>query len=933
MNFMRSVQLRAAGALCVLAGATAALAQQYTISTVAGGAPPATPAAATSASIGRPNRVAVDPAGTLYFSSLNTVFSVNASGTLSVVAGNSRAGFSGDGGPAASAQLNNPQGIAVDAAGNVYIADSGNNRVRVVSAQGIIDTFAGNGQFASASGSLFSYGDGGPATQAQLHQPSGVAVDTAGNVYIADTADNVIRKVTTDGVIATVAGNSYPSYSGDNDFATKAELLRPGDVAVDSSANIYIADSGNARIRKVTSDGKINTIVGSGTIGYSGDGGVATKAALSQPMALALDASGNIYIAENGDSRIRKVDSKGNISTLAGNGTAGPSSDGADATKVSLNFPTGVAVDGAGNVYIADTLNLRVRKVASGGAISTAAGNGNFSYSGDGLAATRAQLNSPEAVAADLAGNLYIADTGNNVVRRVASDGTIASLAGNGQAGSAAGQLNAPQGLAVDASGNVYIADTQNARVVKVAAGGAITTVAGNGTPGYGGDGGAATGAQLSSPMGLAADTSGNLYIADFSNSRVRKVASDGTITTVAGNGSAGYSGDGGPAANAQLNLPQDVAVDAAGNLYIADTGNTVIRRVTSGGAISTVAGTGFPGFSGDGGQATSAQLGNPTAVAADAVGNVYIADSGRIRRVLPGGIILTIAGTGVRGYSGDGGPAAAAALNAPSGIASDASGNLFVADTGNNAVRLLQPGGSGVTIQSVVNGASNLAGAVSPGEVVVLYGSGMGPGQLVQYTLGSDGKVGTNLAGTSVFFNGMAAPVIYTSGSQVGAVVPYSISGANASVTVVYQGQSSAPVTVPVADVTPGVFTSDGSGQGQAVAINVADSSINGSAHPANSGSYVSLYATGVGQTNPPGTDGLPGALPLPLPNAKVTVTIGGKDAFVQFDGGAPGIVAGVIQINAQVPAGLPAGPADVVVQVGGVATQAGVTLVVSGN
>ena len=242
-----------------------------------------------------------------------------------------------------------------------------------------------------------------------------------------------------------------------------------------------------------------------------------------------------------------------------------------------------MAVDSAGNLYIADSLNCRIRKVASGGNISTFAGNGTLSYSGDGSAASQAQLNTPQGVAADSSGNLYIADTLNNVVRKVSPNGTISNFAGNGGAGSSgdgsaatSAQLHGPQGLAVDAAGNLYIADTLNAKVRKVsAASGVITTVAGSGTPGYGGDGGAAASAQLNLPIGVAVDSSGNLYIADFGNSRVRKVSASGAIIgTVAGNGSTGYSGDGGPAAKAQLNGPQGVAVDAAGNLYIADTEN-----------------------------------------------------------------------------------------------------------------------------------------------------------------------------------------------------------------------------------------------------------------------------------------------------------------------------------------------------------------------
>jgi len=924
--------------ISLLAGASLALAQQYSISTVAGGAPPATPAAAGSISMGQPARVALDASGNLYFSASNCVFKIDAHGTVTLVAGTSRAGFSGDGGPAVNAQLNSPQGIAFDPNGNIYIADSRNNRVRQIIG-GIITTFAGNGTV-SPGGGPSAFGDGGPATSAQLHLPMGVAVDTNFNVYIADTGDNTIRKVTADGNIATIAGDSFPSYQGDAGLAIKAELHGPEDVAVDSSGNVYIADTQNAYVRKVTSDGNINYIAGDGSIGFTGDGGYATSADLIAPFALAVDSSGNVYFAENGDSRIRKIDAKSlDISTVAGNGTPGFAGDGSDPTKAQLNSPTGLAVDSSGNLYIADSLNCRIRKVASGN-ISTFAGNGTFSYSGDGGAAVQSQLNTPQGVVADAAGNWYIADTLNNVVRKVSPNGTISNYAGNGGAGSSgdgsaatSAQLHGPQGLAVDTSGNLFIADTMNAKVRKVSAGGVITTVAGSGTAGFGGDGGAAGSAQLNLPIGVAVDSSGNLYIADFGNSRVRKVsASGGAIATVAGNGSAGYSGDGGAAAKAQLNGPQGVAVDAAGNLYIADTENNRVREVTAAGQIATVAGNGLASDSGDGGQATSAQSGNPVGVAVDSVGNIFIVDaSTRVRQVYPNGLIATIAGNGYRGYSGDGGPATQAQLDGPAAIALGKNGNLFVADMGNNAVRLLQYAGNGLAIGAVTNAASNGIGPVAPGEVVVLYGNGLGPAKLTQAQLDpASGLIGANLAGTSVIFNGTPAPVLYTWATQIAAVVPNSVAGANVQVFVQYQGQTSAPVTVPVAAVAPALFTQDSSGKGQAAATN-QDGTLNGAAHPAKVGSVISLWMTGAGLTNPASVDGQPGAAPLPQPVAPITVTIGGQPAAVQYAGQAPAAVAGVIQINAQIPSGTQPGNAvPVVVQAGSVPTQAGVTVAV---
>jgi uncharacterized protein (TIGR03437 family) len=911
-----------------------AAAQQYTIATVAGGANPATPATATGISIGQPRRTTTDSKGNIYFSSGNSVFKLSGS-TLSLVAGNSRAGFSGDGGPATNGQLNSPQGIAVDTAGNIFIADANNNRVRVVTPNGIINTVAGNGLV----GAPLAFGDGGLANQANLHLPGGVAVDSSGNLYIADTGDNLIRKVNTAGIISTIAGDSLPGYKGDGAAATSAEVHGPQDVAVDSSGNVYIADTGNAYIRKITvKDGNINFIAGNGTVGYSGDGGAATSAGLIEPYSIAVDSSGNVYFAEPESGRIREITvSNGNISTVVGTGVLGFAGDGGPGNKAQVHQASGVAADSSGNLYIADSLNTRIRKLA-GGNISTIAGNGVYSYSGDGGAATSAQLFAPQNVAVDASGNLYIADTGNNTVREVSTKGVITTIAGTGTAGSSgdggaatSAQLNGPRGIAVDSAGNIYVADTNNSRVRKIS-NGSITTYAGSGTAGYAGDGGAAGSAALNAPTGLALDKSGNLYIADLANNVIRKVSTSGTISTIAGSGTQGYSGNGGAATSARLSGPQDVAVDSSGNVYIADTLNSVVREVTANGTIQTVAGTGFAGYTGDGGLAVAAQFASPESVAVDSVGNLYIADSGsRIRKVFIGGIVNTIAGTGFPGYSGDGGAATNAALNGAGGIAVNAAGSVFFADTANNAVRALTFAGTGLSIGAVTNGASNQTGAIAPGEVIVIYGTNIGASTLTGYQI-NGGVLSTSVTGTTVYVNGAPAPLLYTSTNQVSAIVPFGLTGTSAQVFVVNQGQSTAPVTVQVAPTAPAVFTADRSGTGQAAAFNT-DGSVNGAANPAKAGSIVTLFITGAGATNPPSQDGTFATVPLPLPVATVTAAIGGKSATINYAGASPGTVAGITQVNVTIPSGLPAGPASVIVQVGSGASQGNVTIAVSGN
>lgn len=676
------------------------LAQRYSITTVGGGAVPTTPVTAVNTSIGQPRYAAVDSGGNVYFSSGNSIFKLGTNGNLTVFAGNSRVGYSGDGGPAINAQLNQPSGIAIDAMGDVFIADTLNNAVRLVTPDGTINTIAGNG--------LAGYnGDGGGATAVDpinggiLNHPFGLAVDKKGVLYIADNGNQAVRAVTPDGNINTFAGNQTFNfgYSGDGAVANQSQLTFPTDVAADSSGNIYIADYGNFVIREVTTDGIIHTIAGNNTNTFAGDGGSPTSASLFQPWGVAVDSSGNIYVSEYGDSRVRKVvtGSGGKISTIAGNGTFGFGGDGAAATSAQLDYPRGLCVDASGNVYVADWGNNRIRKI-SGSNIGTAAGNGVLSYAGDGGVATAAQFNAPSAVAVDPAGNIYVADTANNAVRQITSKGTVSTFAGTGAAGfsgdgSAANkaQLNAPQGVAVDSAGNVYIADTGNYRVRVVGTNGNISTFAGNGSPGYAGDGGAATSATFYLPTAVATDKSNNVYVADYQVGVVRKISASGTITTVAGNGSTGYSGDGGPATAAQLNGPSALGLDPAGNLYIAQLGDSRVRMVATNGIISTIAGNGSDGYIGEGLPAVSSELAAPAGVVADGNGNVFIAVLGnRVMRVSPDGTLNTIAGNGLPGYAGDCGPAGGSQVNVPQGVAMDASGNLYVADSGNNAIRLL---------------------------------------------------------------------------------------------------------------------------------------------------------------------------------------------------------------------------------------------------
>ena len=488
-------------------------------------------------------------------------------------------------------------------------------------------------------------------------------------------------------------------------------------------------------------------------------------------------------------------------------------------------------------------------------------------------------------------------------------------------------QIGRPAGLAADPKGNVFVSDSDNACVWKIGTDGLITRVAGNFNLAYSGDGGLAVNAGFITPWGLALDNAGNLYIADENSRRIRKVSTTGIIQTVAGNGAAGFSGDGGPATMASLNSPQSVAVDANGNLYITDFANARIRKVSPDGIISTVAGNGSIGYAVDGVPATRSPLSLPFGLTLDPGGNLYFSD-GLVHKVSPDGILTTIAGNlaiaNQIGYSGDGGPATAAGLG-PLGLAMGSNGNIYVA-AGDGAVRMLQPVGP----LAAANSASGATGSLAPGEIVTLYGSGIGPDQLVQATPGADGLYDPQLAGTVVTINGIAAPLLYAWTTQTAAIVPYGVTGPSAWATVTYNGMPAGTLTVPVAASAPGVFTADSSGQGQAAALN-QDTTPNSPATPAKIGDTIVLFATGEGQTSPPGVDGKPATGTLPQPVLPVTVTIGGQTAHVVYAGAAPNEVAGVMQLNVQIPSGIQTGDAvPVILWVGYAASQSGVTVAI---
>ena len=969
--------------------------------------------------------MAVDSDDNIYIADVNNhrIRKVTAStGVITTVAGSGGSGYGGDGGPATAAQINAPRGVAVDSAGNIYIADTNNQRIRKVTAStGVITTVAGNGTKGRA-------GDNGPATSAQLNTPWDVAVDGAGNVYIADRLNARFRKVIAAGVdkgkIITVAGGGTGTYSdGAQATATSigiptgvavdssnniyiaiqanrvykvattgalsrvaaAETLRnPFGVAVDSSDNIYITDTINNRILKVDTSmtpWTVSTVAGSGTLGDSGDDGPATSANMYYPQGgVAVDSAGNIYIGDSFNGRVRKVDTSATpwtISTFAGRLKSDPSGDGGAATAAQLNIPYGVAVDGSGNLYLSDALNNRVRKVDTMGVITTVAGTGAHGFSGDGNAATDAELSRPYGLAVDSDNNLYIADGRNNRIRKVdtsVTPWTISTVAGGGSAlgdggAATAAQLNTPRGLAVDSDDNLYIADTDNNRIRKVDTSGTtwmISTVAGTGTKGYSGDGNAATAANLNLPYDVAVDSSGNLYIAGIDSHRIRKVDTMGNISRVAGTGWSAYRGDGGPATEAWLNSPTGVAVDASGNIYITDRLNERIRKLTAtttGFDITTVAGTGTPGYNGDGCRATTAQLSNPYGLAVDASGNLYIADgnNNRIRKIGPApagsapgpcGVADSVPGpvapprepeptvepVGVSELTFA--PAAGADPSAPMSqpltlrAAGDAAefevltsarwievsrssgsaswkgrlaagetvtlrvtvnplglrpgthrGYVYIRSGGSvSRVRIVlevaPPTGPDVTESGGVLNAARMSAygeaglfgppllALTPGSLVVVQGVNFLAGERLG---AADFPLPTSLEGVRVLFDGLEAPLFAVEPQRIEAQLPRALgrealeAGGTAVAEVVVEagGKSSYPRRFWVGPHGPGVFTASGAGSGQAIALFAGTTALAAprgageGSRPAQAGDVLEIYATGLGPVYPPVADG----------------------------------------------------------------------------
>jgi trimeric autotransporter adhesin len=912
----------------ILAGGFASA--QSIIQTILGGSPVDVPALA--ATLNSPVGVAVDSSGNVYVAvqGLNQVIKVDTSGLATVFAGTGANGFAGDGGPAAQAELNNPVGLAMDKSGNLYIADSSNNRIRQISPGGVITTIAGNGQAAYT-------GNGGPALSAALNFPVGVAVDASGNVYIADTSNSVVRMVTPAGIIATLAGVGNAASGGDQGPATSAGLNEPWGVAVDSAGNVYISDSGNNTVRVVGKNGIINQFAGDYGAGSIGDGGYAINALLNNPTGLIVDSAGNVYIVDQNNFRIRRVNTDGIISNYAGSGVEGGAGDEGIATGATMN-PRNIYFDNNGDMFIADGSNNRVREVtASNGVINTIAGNGLAAINPRGIV---------------LNGNmLYFVDNGGNCIRALnLTTGQTSVIAGTGTAsfsgdgGSAlTATLNGPRGLALDSSGNFYVADTNNQRIRQINTSGNINTVAGNGTASSTGDGGSGTSATLNNPGDVAVDSHGNLYIAETGGERIRQLTAAGIISTVVGGGS-DLSGTG-LGTNESLSAPSGVAVEPAGTVLIADSSHNRVLRLQADGTIVTVAGGNGPGYSGDGGPATSARLRSPVGLSADPSDNIYIVDSTAdvVRQVGTDGVIASVAGlpptsngSGTPGYNGDGSPATAYALDLPTGVVSTSNCTLFLSDTGNHRIRQISVGveytvtTSPSGLQVIVDGQTATTPASFnwlPGTQHVVATPASQPGPNGTEYLGSAAQtisVPCGPARQNVAAQVSAQYLLTVTPGVGGSIAPgQSFQDAGAQVTVTEtpypgyafsgwtgacSGAGACQVTMTGPETVGANFTASGSGP-QPVINNggIITAGAFGAGSTIAPGTWIEIYGTNLSPVTRPwaAADFNGNAAPASL--SGVTVTVAGVPAYVSYV--SPG------QINAQVPGGIAAGTAAVIV------------------
>lgn len=627
-----------------------------------------------------PVGVAMDAAGSLYVadSRNHVVRKVTRDGEVTTLAGRSTTPGAANG-QRDAARFNNPYGVAVDVDGNVYVADRDNHAIRKIAPSGAVTTLAG---LLGTSGTA-----DGQGSAARFTYPVGVAVDSRGNVYVADTSNHTVRKVTPGGLVSTMAGTAR-SWGSSDGFGSQARFQFPFDVVVDSNGNVFVADTNNHLIRRVTSDGRVTTIAGSIEEGHAD--GTGSAARFEYPWGLEIDATGNIYVADTGNQLIRKITPAGVVTTLVGQADVTGTRDGVGTTAL-LRSPTGIVFDPqTAGFFVAERANLGIRFISS--TLQTSFFAGSIpSHGTTNAVGTSARFFFPFGITADSGGNVYVSDA-TDTIRKIAPNGMVTLMAGAvDQWGTADGpgtsaRFEIPHGLATDSLGNVYIADYGNNTIRKMTPAGTVSTFAG--LAGVDGDqDGTGSQARFDLPYAIAVDANNNLYVADAGNHKIRHIEPTGVVTTFAGSGFSGSSD--GVGTSASFSSPTGVAVDAARNVYVVEYGNSLVRKIAPNGQVTTVAGirnkTGYKD-----GDRTTALFDSPLSIAARPDGILYVVeDSGHgIRRIDANGNVSTVAGRmdapGNLSGMGD-----EARLYWPEGICVDNQGRLLIADTYNHAIRI----------------------------------------------------------------------------------------------------------------------------------------------------------------------------------------------------------------------------------------------------
>jgi DNA-binding beta-propeller fold protein YncE len=686
----------------------------------------------TAAKLNLPAAISIDANGNLYVSEQgnNDIRKITSAGVVTTLAGGGpvtgydagRADGSGT-----AALFNTPSGLGTDSSGNVFVADYRNNLIRKVTSSGTVSTIAGAG---GVAGSLD--GSGYIVAPSLFWRPTNLATDASGNIYIADTYGDTIRKIAPDGTMITVAGNSNLAGTADG-VGSAANFNGPTGIAVDSAGVIYVTDTYNHSVRQIMPDGTVTTIAG--TAGTSGSAdGTGIAALFNLPSGIAIDNAANaIYVADYGNHTIRRIDrSNWVVTTYAGTATVPGSADGMG-TSASFDFPRDIAYDpSSGNLVVADTGNQTIRRIASG-YVTTIAGSTGTNGAVD-AAGSSARFDAPSGVAVDSSGNIYVADANNDTIRKVTPAGAVTTIGGTaGVAGSvdgagSAARFDHPMGVAVDASGNVYVADYNNNTIREGLLPGGSGSPVGGVSPGINGSGGNSLGTTVSTtgingsgsfmhPGGLAVDSLGNVYVVDTQHNSIKRITTSGGVSTMAGSGSAGSADGKGTAAT--FNGPVGITIGNGNTLYVTDTGNALIRQITTDGTVTTVAGSATARGNLDG-TGTAATFSSPTGITIDSsFGTLYVADSGNhtIRKVTTNGVVTTAAGAA--GVPGDiDAIGINARFNNPTGVSIDTNNNLFIADTYNNTIRLMDSLGNVTTFA----GATGVSGSYDGNGTYALF-------------------------------------------------------------------------------------------------------------------------------------------------------------------------------------------------------------------